>query len=61
MLIASSGTSGTVNVYEALEEIEDLDWHAEALELDYEHLGKLAKAIREFRIYIEQNGDYIPN
>lgn len=49
------------NVYEALEEIEDLDWQAEALELDYEHLGKLAKAVREFRIYIEQNGGYIPN
>ncbi len=41
------------NVYEALEEIEDLDWQTEALELDYEHLGKYTKAVREFRAYIE--------
>lgn len=49
------------NVYEALEEIEDLDWQTDALELDYAHLGKFAKAVREFRTYIEQNSAYIPN
>jgi hypothetical protein len=49
------------NVYEALEEIEALDWQTEALELDYTHLGKFAKALREFRTYIEQNGGNIPN
>lgn len=49
------------NVYEALEEIEDLNWQTEALELDYKHIGKFAKAVQEFRTYIEQNGGYIPN
>lgn len=49
------------NVYEALEEIEDLDWQAEALELDYQHLAKYVKAVHEFHTYIEQNGSYIPN
>ena len=49
------------NVYEALANIEDLDWDAEFLDLDYPKLEKLAKIIQEFRVYIENNKRFIPN
>jgi hypothetical protein len=49
------------NVFRALQEIEELEWTAEALEIDYPNLAKLVKSIYEFRVYIENNASFIPN
>lgn len=49
------------NVFKALQNIEFLEMDADCLEMDYPNLSKMAKAIREFRIYIENNQGYITN
>ncbi|ANV85828.1 hypothetical protein AWQ21_14955 (plasmid) [Picosynechococcus sp. PCC 7003] len=49
------------NVFRALQKIESIEWDAEDLEIDYPKLSKMRKAITEFRIYIQNNGGYIPN
>jgi len=49
------------NAFRALQEIEDLGWRAESLEIDYPKLGKLACSIQEFQTYIHNNVDFIVN
>jgi hypothetical protein len=49
------------NVFKALQNLEFVEMDADCLELDYPNLSKMAKVIREFRIYIENNQGYIPN
>lgn len=49
------------NVCEAAHEIEDLECTAEELGDTYPKGKKLEQTIREFRIYIENNGRLIPN
>lgn len=49
------------NVFRAMEHIDSLEMDAEGLEIDYPKLDKMAKAIHEFRVYIENNQDFIQN
>lgn len=49
------------NVFRAMEHIKSLEMDAEGLEIDYPKLSKMVKAIREFRVYIENNQDFIQN
>jgi hypothetical protein len=49
------------NRFQAMQHIEFLEMDAECLEIDYPQLSKMAKAIREFRVYIQNNLDFIVN
>ncbi|NJM65715.1 MAG: ISKra4 family transposase [Acaryochloris sp. RU_4_1] len=49
------------NVFRALQKLETLEMDADCLQMDYLKLSKMAKAIREFRIYIENNQSFITN
>ncbi len=49
------------NVHHALQEIEDLAWRTEAAAETHPGRKKLAKAVAEFRTYIEHNAARIPN
>ncbi|PZD70363.1 hypothetical protein C1752_13898 [Acaryochloris thomasi RCC1774] len=49
------------NRFQAMQHIELLEMDAECLEIDYLKLSKMAKAIREFRVYIQNNLDFIVN
>ena len=49
------------NVYEALEEIQDIEMLIYAFEERYVNFAKLAKAVEEFHTYIERNQAMIPN
>ena len=49
------------NVHHALQEIEDLAWRTEAAAETHPGGKKLAKAVAEFRTYIEHNAASIPN
>ena len=49
------------NTFRALQKIEYLEMDADCLEMDYPLLSKMAKAIREFRVYIDNNQRFIPN
>jgi hypothetical protein len=49
------------NLFRAFQEIEYLEMDADCLEIDYPKLGKMAKTIREFQVYINKNRAFIPN
>jgi hypothetical protein len=49
------------NVYKALHKIEDIDALIDNFEDTYPKVKQLAKAVTEFRTYIELNGRFIPN
>ena len=49
------------NVYEALEEIQDMEMLIYEFEERYANFAKLAKAVEEFHTYIERNQAMIPN
>jgi len=49
------------NVFRALQEIEQVQWTLEDCEEDVPASAKLARALREFRGYIEANEQFIPN
>jgi hypothetical protein len=49
------------NLYRAGPATDDLQEEVEALEVDYPHRGKLARAAREFAVYIAGNTDSIIN
>jgi hypothetical protein len=49
------------NVFRALQEIEHVQWTLEDCEEDVRASAKLARAVREFRGYIEANEQFIPN
>jgi hypothetical protein len=49
------------NVHHALPEIADLAWRAEAVAVTHPGVKKLAKAMTEFRPYVENNAASIPN
>jgi len=49
------------NVFRALQEIESVQWDLEEYEDELPASTKLAKAVREFRGYIEANQQFIPN
>jgi hypothetical protein len=49
------------NVFRALQEIEHVQWTLEECEEDVRASAKLARAVREFRGYIEANEQFTPN
>ncbi len=49
------------NVFRALQVIETLEWALDDTEQPAEPVTKLAKAMQEFRRYIERNQAFIPN
>ena len=52
---------GHGNLYRAVPAMEDLQEDVEALEVDYPHRGKFARAAREFAVHITGNTDSIIN